>query len=99
MYLVVHFAVDAPPRTPSAPWILMLMLRMALIQAFNAIFEVSVGRVITLAFLMLRLDGGIIPVESTAETVPDHPPFDPMTAGERASTTHRRRASLGLRWT
>jgi putative membrane protein len=54
---------------------------MALIQAFNAIFGVSVGRVITLAFLMLQLvsAGGIYPVETTAKPFQIIHPFDPMT--------------------
>ncbi len=54
---------------------------MALIQAFNAIFGPAVGRVVTLAFLMLQLvsAGGIYPVEDHRETVPDPAPVDPMT--------------------
>ncbi|HTM85678.1 MAG TPA: YhgE/Pip family protein, partial [Mycobacterium sp.] len=53
----------------------------ALIQAFNAVFGVSVGRVLTLAFLMLQLvsAGGIYPVETTAKPFQILHPVDPMT--------------------
>ena len=54
---------------------------LALIQAFNAVFGVAVGRVLTLAFLMLQLvsAGGIYPVETTAKPFQIIHPFDPMT--------------------
>ena len=54
---------------------------LAIIQAFNALFGVSVGRVVTLAFLMLQLvsAGGIYPVETTAKPFQILHPFDPMT--------------------
>jgi putative membrane protein len=52
-----------------------------MIQAFNALFGVAVGRVVTLAFLMLQLvsAGGIYPVETTAKPFQVIHPFDPMT--------------------
>ncbi len=52
-----------------------------MIQAFNAVFGVAVGRVVTLAFLMLQLvsAGGIYPVETTAKPFQVIHPFDPMT--------------------
>ena len=54
---------------------------LALIQAFNAVFGVAVGRVVTLAFLMFQLvsAGGIYPVETTAKPFQVIHPFDPMT--------------------
>ena len=54
---------------------------LAMIQAFNALFGVAVGRVVTLAFLMVQLvsAGGIYPVETTATPFQYIHPFDPMT--------------------
>ncbi|MCE4266515.1 YhgE/Pip domain-containing protein [Rhodococcus globerulus] len=84
MYVVVHFGVGLHA-THVAGTVGFLMLitgtYMALIQAFNAIFGVSVGRVVTLAFLMLQLvsAGGIYPVETTAKPFQIIHPFDPMT--------------------
>lgn len=54
---------------------------LAMIQAFNAIFGAAVGRVVTLAFLMLQLvsSGGIYPVETTAGPIQALHAFDPMT--------------------
>lgn len=54
---------------------------LAMIQAFNAIFGEAVGRVITLAFLMLQLvsSGGIYPVQTTAGLIQGLHAFDPMT--------------------
>jgi putative membrane protein len=53
----------------------------AMIQAFNAIFGEAVGRVVTLAFLMLQLvsSGGIYPVQTTAGPIQALHIFDPMT--------------------
>src|ERR1700755_1072056 len=52
-----------------------------MVQAFNAVFGVAVGRVVTLAFLMFQLvsSGGIYPVETTAKPFQLIHPFDPMT--------------------
>ena len=84
MYLVVHFGVGLQARYPVATVAFLLLIAatfLAVIQAFNALFGVSVGRVVTLAFLMLQLvsAGGIYPVETTAKPFQILHPFDPMT--------------------
>jgi putative membrane protein len=84
MYLVVHFGVGLQARYPLATVAFLLLVGatfLAIIQAFNALFGVSVGRVVTLAFLMLQLvsAGGIYPVETTAKPFQILHPFDPMT--------------------
>lgn len=84
MYLVVHFGVGLQARYPLATVAFLLLIGatfLAVIQAFNAVFGVSVGRVVTLAFLMLQLvsAGGIYPVETTAKPFQILHPFDPMT--------------------
>ncbi len=85
MYVVVHFGVGLQPKYP-IPTLLFLGLIaaafLAMIQALNAVFGgVAIGRVITLAFLMLQLvsAGGIYPVETTARPFQIIHPFDPMT--------------------
>ncbi|MCV7278392.1 YhgE/Pip domain-containing protein [Mycolicibacterium flavescens] len=84
MYTVVHFGVGLHPKYP-IPTIAFLGLVaaafLAMIQALNAVFGVAIGRVITLAFLMLQLvsAGGIYPVETTARPFQIIHPFDPMT--------------------
>lgn len=84
MYVVVHFGVGLEARYPLATVAFLLLIGatfLAIIQAFNALFGVSVGRVVTLAFLMLQLvsAGGIYPVETTAKPFQILHPFDPMT--------------------
>lgn len=84
MYVVVHFGVGLQAKYPLATvgfLILVAATFLALIQAFNALFGVSVGRVVTLAFLMLQLvsAGGIYPVETTAKPFQILHPVDPMT--------------------
>lgn len=84
MYVVVHFGVGLQARYPLATVAFLLLIGatfLAIIQAFNALFGVSVGRVVTLAFLMLQLvsAGGIYPVETTAKPFQILHPFDPMT--------------------
>jgi putative membrane protein len=84
MYVVVHFGVGLQARYPMATvgfLILVAATFLAIIQAFNAVFGVAVGRVLTLAFLMLQLvsAGGIYPVETTATPFQILHPFDPMT--------------------
>jgi putative membrane protein len=84
MYVVVHFGVGLKAAYPLATvgfLILVGLSFLALIQAFNALFGVAVGRVLTLAFLMLQLvsAGGIYPVETTARPFQVIHPFDPMT--------------------
>jgi putative membrane protein len=84
MYAVVHFGVGLHAKYPLATVGFLLLVAgtfLALIQAFNALFGVAVGRVVTLAFLMLQLvsAGGIYPVETTARPFQLLHPFDPMT--------------------
>ena len=84
MYAVVHFGVGLHALYPLATvgfLILVAATFLAIIQMFNAVFGVAVGRVITLAFLMLQLvsAGGIYPVETTATPFQWIHPFDPMT--------------------
>ncbi len=84
MYVVVHFGVGLVPVYVFGTIAflgLVGLTYMALIQAFNAIFGPAVGRVVTLAFLMLQLvsAGGIYPVETTAKPFQILHPFDPMT--------------------
>ena len=84
MYLVVHFGVGLHAKYPIATVGFLLLVAgtfLAMIQAFNALFGVAVGRVVTLAFLMLQLvsAGGIYPVETTAKPFQIIHPFDPMT--------------------
>jgi len=84
MYAVVHFGVGLKARYPLftvAFLILVIAAFLGIIQAFNAVFGVAVGRVVTLAFLMLQLvsAGGIYPVETTAKPFQFIHPADPMT--------------------
>ena len=84
MYVVVHFGVGLNAKYPIATVAFLGLVAatfLALIQAFNAVFGVAVGRVVTLAFLMLQLvsAGGIYPVETTAKPFQLIHPFDPMT--------------------
>ncbi|ADT97819.1 YhgE/Pip domain-containing protein [Mycolicibacterium gilvum] len=84
MYVVVHFGVGLQAKHPVATVGFLVLIGgtfLALIQAFNALFGVAVGRVVTLAFLMLQLvsAGGIYPVETTAKPFQILHPFDPMT--------------------
>ncbi|CRK49246.1 conserved membrane hypothetical protein [Rhodococcus sp. RD6.2] len=84
MYTVVHFGVGLDVKHvlgTIAFLILVSATYLAMIQAFNALFGVAVGRVVTLAFLMLQLvsAGGIYPVPTTAKPFQYIHPFDPMT--------------------
>ncbi|MDV3129837.1 YhgE/Pip domain-containing protein [Mycobacterium sp. 21AC1] len=84
MYAVVHFGVGLHAKYALATVAFLVLVAaafLALIQAFNALFGVSVGRVVTLAFLMLQLvsAGGIYPVETTAKPFQILHPLDPMT--------------------
>ncbi|MCV7041009.1 YhgE/Pip domain-containing protein [Mycolicibacterium moriokaense] len=84
MYVVVHFGVGLEAKYPIATvgfLVLIAATFLAMIQAFNALFGVAVGRVVTLAFLMLQLvsAGGIYPVETTAKPFQILHPVDPMT--------------------
>lgn len=84
MYTVVHFGVGLNPKYPLYTGLFLLLVLstyLGLIQAFNAVFGVAVGRVVTLAFLMVQLvsAGGIYPVETTARPFQIIHPFVPMT--------------------
>ncbi|MEY8017287.1 YhgE/Pip family protein [Mycobacterium servetii] len=84
MYAVVHFGVGLHAEYAAgmvAFLILIVAAFLALIQAFNAVFGVAVGRVVTLAFLMFQLvsSGGVYPVETTAKPFQILHPYDPMT--------------------
>jgi putative membrane protein len=84
MYVVVHFGVGLDAKHPIGTVAFLSLIAatfVALIQAFNAVFGVAVGRVIALAFLMLQLvsSGGIYPVETTAMPFQILHRFDPMT--------------------
>ena len=84
MYLVVHFGVGLHAKYPLATVAFLVLVAatfLAMIQAFNSLLGVAVGRVVTLAFLMFQLvsAGGIYPVETTAKPFQVIHPFDPMT--------------------
>ena len=84
MYTVAHWGVGLKAHYPLATvafLILIVATFLGIIQAFNAVFGVAVGRVATLAFLMLQLisAGGIYPVETTAKPFQLFHPADPMT--------------------
>lgn len=84
MYVVVHFGVGlkATHALGAVAFLgLVAAAFLALIQAFNALFGVAVGRVLTLAFLMFQLvsAGGIYPVETTPKPFQVLHVVDPMT--------------------
>ena len=84
MYTVVHIGVGLDVKHVAGTILFLMLISatyLAMIQAFNAIFGVAVGRVVTLAFLMLQLvsAGGIYPVPTTAKPFQYIHPFDPMT--------------------
>lgn len=84
MYTVVHFGVGLDVEHVLGTVLFLMLISatyLAMIQAFNAVFGVAVGRVVTLAFLMLQLvsAGGIYPVPTTAKPFQYIHPFDPMT--------------------
>jgi len=84
MYTVVHFGVGLDVKHVVGTILFLMLISatyLAMIQAFNALFGVAVGRVVTLAFLMLQLvsAGGIYPVPTTATPFQVIHPFDPMT--------------------
>ncbi|QDQ98488.1 YhgE/Pip domain-containing protein [Tomitella fengzijianii] len=84
MFLVVRFALGLDPAYPAATFGVLTLIGaayLALIQMFNVVLGPSVGRVVTLAFLMLQLvsSGGVYPVETTSRPFQFLHPFDPMT--------------------
>ncbi|MEE3851104.1 YhgE/Pip domain-containing protein [Gordonia sp. LSe1-13] len=84
LYLVVVFAVGLRPAYPVATFAFMLLMVavfLAMIQMLNAVFGPAVGRVVTLAFLMVMLTsaGGIYPVPTTTAPFQYIHWVDPMT--------------------
>lgn len=84
LFLVVRFALGLEATHPVGMWLFMMLMSatfLAIIQAFNALFDIAIGRVVTLAFLMVWLisAGGIYPVPTTAKPFQIIHPFDPMT--------------------
>ncbi|GAA3968965.1 YhgE/Pip domain-containing protein [Gordonia caeni] len=84
LFLVTVFAVGLKPVHPWATYgfmVLMVAMFMAMIQMFNALFGAAVGRVVTLAFLMIMLTsaGGIYPVQTTTKPFQYIHWVDPMT--------------------
>lgn len=84
MYAVVHFGVGLQARYAAGMVAFLALIAasfLAMIQAFNALLGVAVGRVFTLAFLMFQLvsSGGVYPVETTAKPFQILHPYDPMT--------------------
>ncbi|NLG47217.1 YhgE/Pip domain-containing protein [Gordonia sp. (in: high G+C Gram-positive bacteria)] len=84
LYLVVVFAIGMRPEYPVATFGFMLLIVamfLAMIQMFNALFGPAVGRVVTLAFLMIQLTsaGGIYPVPTTTLPFQYIHWVDPMT--------------------
>jgi putative membrane protein len=84
LFLVVYFPIGLHPEHGWGTYgfmLLMVMMFMAMIQMFNALFGPAVGRVLTLAFLMVQLTsaGGIYPVPTTTALFQWINPFDPMT--------------------
>ena len=80
----VVLVIGLRPTHPVGMWLFAVLVSatfIAMIQAFNAIFGEAVGRVVTLAFLMLQLvsSGGIYPVQTTAGPIQALHIFDPMT--------------------
>lgn len=84
LYSVVVLAIGLDPKYPFATFAFMVLIVasfLATIQMFNALFGPAVGRVITLAWLMIQLcsAGGIYPVPTTAKPFQYIHYVDPMT--------------------
>ncbi|MBD0863429.1 YhgE/Pip domain-containing protein [Gordonia sp. zg691] len=84
LYTVITFAVGLDAKYPVATFgflLLVVAAFIAIIQMFNAVFGIAVGRAVTLAFLMLQLvsAGGIYPVPTTPEPFQYLHHVDPMT--------------------
>ncbi|EGD55027.1 YhgE/Pip family protein [Gordonia neofelifaecis] len=84
LYLVVVFAIGMRPAYSWGTFGFMLLtvaMFSAMIQMFNALFGPAVGRVVTLAFLMVQLTsaGGIYPVPTTTLPFQYIHWVDPMT--------------------
>ncbi|UAJ78943.1 YhgE/Pip domain-containing protein [Leifsonia sp. ZF2019] len=84
LFLVVRFAIGIKPEYEWGTYgfmVLMVFMFMAMIQMFNALLGPAVGRVLTLAFLMIQLTsaGGIYPVPTTSVPFQYINWIDPMT--------------------
>ena len=84
LYLVTVLAVGMRPVHMFGTFgfmVLVVAAFLAIIQMFNALFGPAVGRVVTLAFLMIQLTsaGGIYPVETTTKPFQYIHWVDPMT--------------------
>ena len=84
LYTVVRYGLGLKPESPLGVCAFLMLVAgafLAVTQAFNAVFGVAVGRVVTLAFLMIQLvsAGGVHPVETTAKPFQIIHPFNPMT--------------------
>lgn len=84
LYAVVVYAIGMRPEYPAATlgfMLLVVAMFLAMIQMFNALFGPAVGRVVTLAFLMIQLTsaGGIYPVQTTTKPFQYMHYADPMT--------------------
>lgn len=84
LFLVIKFALGLHATHPVGMWLFMVLMSatfLAIIQAINALFDIAIGRVVTLALLMVWLisAGGIYPVPTTAWPFQVIHPFDPMT--------------------
>lgn len=84
LYGVTVLAVGLRPAHMLGTFLFMVVVVaafLALIQMFNALFGPAVGRVVTLAFLMIQLTsaGGIYPVETTTKPFQYIHWIDPMT--------------------
>lgn len=84
LFLVIYYGLGLKPQYPIPTLLfmwLMVAMFLAMIQMFNALFGAAVGRVITLAFLMVMLTsaGGIYPVPTTSPLFQWIHPYDPMT--------------------
>ncbi|MFC0314381.1 YhgE/Pip family protein [Gordonia phosphorivorans] len=84
LYLVTTFGVGLKAVHPWATYgfmVLMVAMFLSMIQMFNAVLGAAVGRVTTLAFLMIMLTsaGGIYPVQTTATPFQWMHWVDPMT--------------------
>ncbi|MCS4276628.1 putative membrane protein [Mycetocola sp. BIGb0189] len=84
LFLVIYFGLGLKPEYPIGTlafmWLMSAMF-LAMIQMLNALFGAAVGRVATLALLMVMLTsaGGIYPVQTTSPLFQWLHPFDPMT--------------------
>ncbi len=84
MFLVAHFAVGLDPAHALGLLGFMGLIAasfLAVLQMFNVLLGPAVGRVISLAFLMVQIvaSGGIYPVPTTATPAQILHPWDPMS--------------------